>query len=210
MRWKALEPSARLRLALAVVVVVVATFAACTACGRRAPGGPEATAAREAGDGGAAAERLVEDAAALRAPIAWESANAGEAEDLAALAVDEGAMGLVEAAAEPALRGTAIRAMGYARGWAQLPFLARVASGRDDDEARLALDATLELAARPRSSEDPEDEGELREGCVGMLTLARDVARPRPRRVAAVRALRMLPCPPEASGEALPADVDAK
>ena len=100
--------------------------------------------------------------------------------------------------------------MGYARGWAQLPFLVKTAAAKDDDEARVALDAVLELATRPRRAEDPEDASELREGCDALTALARDTKRPRPRRVAAVRALRMMTCPPLDAGEALPNDVDTK
>jgi hypothetical protein len=109
--------------------------------------------------------------------------------------------------------------MGFAAGWAQLPFLAEVAGGPDDGEARLALEAAVELAARPRRSEDPEDAAELRDGCEGLGTLARDTTRARPRRVSAIRALRMMPCPrgrgAGGAGEAgaagdLPVDVDAK
>src|SRR5262249_32745975 len=131
--------------------------------------------------------RLEPDAAVLRNPLLWNSAKDGDVEDLATLAVREGAAGLVEAASDRELRTTAIRAMGYAAGWSQLPFLAKTAAAKDEEEARLALDATLELAARPRRAEDPEDADEFREGCEGLGALARDTTRPRARRVPAIR-----------------------
>jgi hypothetical protein len=208
-----LAPRVRLRLALAggVVLFAIAALATCGGCGKREPAGGDTTAAKQAGGDGSAPIRGVEpDAATLRDMRKWESAKDGEEEDLATLAVHEGAVGLVEAASDPALRPTAIRAMGYARGWAQLPFLAKTASAQNDDEARLALDAAVELATRPRRAEDPEDSDELREGCDGLMALARGTSRPRPRRVSAIRALRMMPCPPPTDGKALPSDVDSK
>lgn len=192
---------------------MVVTLATCGACGKRLPGGGETTPGQASAlASGAAVDKAASnvDAAALRATALWIAANDGDLEDLTTLAVHEGAIGLVEAASDPALRGTAIKAMAYARGWAQLPFLAGVAAGKDDEEARLALAATVELAARPRTAEDPEDAEELRVGCEGLLALARDTARPRARRIVAVRALRMTPCPPARQGEGLPSDLDAK
>jgi hypothetical protein len=112
----------------------------------------------------------------------------------------------MEAASEGELRPTALRAMGFARGWAQLPFLAAAAAGKNEDEARLALASVLELAARPRRSEDVEDVEELGDGCAKLLGLARETSQPRERRTGALRALRMLPCPKQE----LPADLDAK
>jgi hypothetical protein len=189
---------------------LLVSLATCGACRARKPEAPtEASAAASTApraDGSAAA------ASPLESPLAaklWQSATDGETEDLAALAAHEGARGLVDAARDPALRGTAIRAMAFARGFAQLPFLARTAAGEDDADARLALDVAIDLAARPRTWEDPEDADELRDGCDGLDGLARDVSRPRDRRVAAIRALRMMPCPPRRSGE-LPTDVDAR
>jgi hypothetical protein len=96
--------------------------------------------------------------------------------------------------------------MGYARGWAQLPFLAAAASATDDAEARLALSSAVELAARPRRSEDVEDEAELREGCETLGALARATGGDKSRRIEALRALRMLPCP----AQELPTDLDAR
>jgi hypothetical protein len=145
-------------------------------------------------------------AAAVRDVAMWTAAREGGPEDLATLATHEGAAGLVEAAAEPELRATALRAMGYARGWAQLPYLAKTAAGTEDDEARTALEAAVELGARPRRAEDVEDDAELRDGCEKLGALARDTARASERRVLALRALRMMPCPKQE----LPTDLDAR
>lgn len=210
-----LGPRTRLRLALAGggLLFSIATLATCGGCGKGGPAGADTTAAKHAGGDGSAPlrEDTVEtDAAALRDMRMWQNAKDGEVEDLATLATHEGAIGLVEATGDPALRRTAIKAMAYARGWAQLPFLARTSIGKDDDEAHLALESTIELAARPRRAEDPEDADELRRGCADLVALARDTARPRSRRVAVIRALRMMPCPPLDDAEALPTDVDAK
>jgi hypothetical protein len=142
----------------------------------------------------------------------WTNAREGTVEDLASLATHEGAAGLIEAAAETELRRTALRAMGYARGWAQLPYLARTAAAPDEEEAKIALESTVELAARPRNAEDVEDADELREGCEKLGALARDTARARDRRIVALRALRMMPCPRQSgeAGQDLPTDLDAR
>jgi hypothetical protein len=202
---RAFFASPRRRLALvAVLGGGLAMFGACSACGRKeAP--PATVNARASG----ASEPPVDAGPPPREVVAstlWASAKEGEAEDLAALAVHEGAIGLVEAASDPALRPTALRAMGYARGWAQLPYLAKTAKAEDDTEAKLALDAAVELAARVRKAEDVEDASELKEGCEELAALAKDAQRARSRRVSAVRALRMMPCPKLA----LPTDLDAK
>jgi hypothetical protein len=64
----------------------------------------------------------------------------------------------------------------------------------------------VELAARPRRSEDLEDEAELRDGCDKLGALVRDAAQARERRIGALRALRMMPCP----RQELPAELDAR
>jgi hypothetical protein len=204
-----------LALAGAVLLAGIATLATCGGCGKRAPGGGDTTAAASAGaEAPVVAKGSREgDAGTRQDEAAWTSARSGEPEDLATLATQEGAVGLVEASSDPELRSVAIEAMAYAWGWAQLPFLAKTAAGKSDDDARRALESAAELAARPRRAEDPEDAAELREGCEGLLALARDASMPRARRVGAVRALRMLPCPPldrDGGAVSLPADVDAK
>lgn len=198
------------RVAGAAAVIAALTcgaWATCSACGKSSGAGASAP--------GSSATAVVisrtsvppeAGAAAVRDVAMWTAAREGGPEDLASLATHEGAAGLVEAAADAELRTTALRAMGFARGWAQLPYLARTANGDDEDEAKLALDAAVELGARPRRAEDVEDEPELREGCEKLGALARDTARAKDRRVVALRALRMLPCPKQD----LPTDLDAR
>lgn len=157
----------------------------------------------------------VADAAALRDPGMWARAGAAELdggadEDLSTLAVHEGAIGLVEAAEQdPALRKTALRAMGRARGWAHGPFLVKVATAKDDAEAKLALESLAELGARTRRAEDVEDFEELAAACEGLVALAKDTKKGKERRVPAIRAVRMMPCRPPLKAE-LPTDLDAR
>jgi hypothetical protein len=197
------------RLALVATLACVTTaLAACSACGK---GGGAGGASVAAGTSGAPTTSRTSfppeaGAAVVRDVAMWTSARDGQTEDLASLATHEGAAGLVEAAADPELRKTALRAMGFARGWAQLPYLARTASEPDDDDARLALESAVALSARRRTAEDVEDATELLEGCEKLGAVARDAERPRERRVLALRALRMMPCPKQD----LPADVDAR
>jgi hypothetical protein len=188
-----------------VLGVLTVAVSMCSACGRKgAP--PKAASALASGSAESVSDAGLPARDAILLSGLWASAKDGDAEDLAALAVHEGAIGLVEAASDPALRPTALRAMGYARGWAQMPYLARASKGDDDEEAKLALEATIELAARVRRAEDVEDAAELKEGCEELSALARDAQRPRTRRVFAVRALRMMPCPKVV----IPTDLDAK
>jgi hypothetical protein len=191
------------RLAIVGVVVVaaaVALFATCGGCGKSNP----KVATPQASE--SASPKVAEAGAPVRSERLWELAKDGEEEDLATLAVHEGAAGLVEGAANADLRLTALRAMGHARGWAQLPYLADAATGKDDGEARAALESIVDLAARPRTSEDPEDAAELSDGCEKLVALAKATDRERWRRVQALRALRMTPCPKTD----LPTDLDAR
>jgi hypothetical protein len=190
-----------------VTLLCCVAVASCSACGKNAGGDPNVAA-------GASSAPVVSRTSvppeagpvAIRDLAMWSNARAGGIEDLASLATHEGAAGLVEAAAEPELRPTALRAMAYARGWAQVPSLAQAAAGPDDDEARIALESAVELAARPRRAEDMEDGAELREGCEKLGALARETSRARERRVLALRALRMMPC----AKQELPTDLDAR
>jgi hypothetical protein len=198
----------RSRLAFAFTLACIASVAtACSACGKSPTGDPN-VAAGKAGVPVVSRTSFPPEAGptAVRDVAMWTNARDGQTEDLASLATHEGAVGLVEAAAEPELRKTAVRAMAFARGWAQLPYLARAATEADDEEAKLALDSAVELAARRRTAEDVEDAAELREGCEKLGTLARDGERPRERRIVALRALRMLPGPKQE----LPVDLDAR
>lgn len=179
---------------------------ACSACGKDRTGGMDPNLA----DAAFVARTVVPpDASAVKARdvAMWSAArDGGGTEELAALAVHEGAAGLVEAAADETLRPVAIRAMAFARGWAQLPFLVNTATGEKDEDAKAALATIVDLAARPRHSVDEEDIDELRAGCTDLLGLAKDVKRPKDRRIPALRALRMMPCPKAE----LPTDLDAK
>lgn len=200
-------PVDRRRLAWIVggaAAAAVVLFATCGGCGRSNPNAPSGSgstsASSAAGEGGAP------PSVAIPSDRLWELAKDGEEEDLATLAVHEGAVGLVEGAARADQRMTAIKAMAYARGWAQLPYLANTAAGKDDADAKAALESVLDLAARPRTSEDPEDAAELQDGCTKLLDLAKTPDRDKARRVMAIRALRMMPCPKTE----LPSDLDAK
>ena len=140
----------------------------------------------------------------------WAAAHDGEPEELMRLADLAGCEGLAEGAAQPDLRPTALLAMQYCRDFSELPLLAQVGSEGTDGDARSALASAVALAARPRRSVDPEDADELHSGCATLLSLARDPARPRDRRVLAIRALRMLleyGCVKRAD---IPADLDAR
>jgi hypothetical protein len=195
------------RVAGAFVLGGALAFAACGACGKKQTGGEAAVPGTSSAP---VVSRTViapeAGPAAIRDVAMWTNAREGSVEDLATLAIHEGGTGLVEAAADPELRPTALRAMAYARGWTQLPLLATTAAGKSDDDAKIALDSVLELAARPRTAEDVEDVDELREGCEGLGGLARDTGRDKDRRIPAIRALRMLPCPKSE----IPTDLDAR
>lgn len=187
-------------------LLVAMSAGACGGCGKDRAGGIDPAVADAA-----FVQRTVvpPDASVVKARdvAMWSAArDGGDAEELASLAVHEGAAGLVEAAADEKLRPVAIRAMAFARGWAQLPFLVKTAAGDADDDAKAALESIVELAARPRHSVDEEDVDELRAGCTDLLALAKDAKRPKDRRIPALRALRMMPCPKAD----LPTDLDAK
>ncbi|MCL2778217.1 MAG: hypothetical protein FWD73_09450 [Polyangiaceae bacterium] len=200
-----------LRFVLSMTPIALAGLgviaSACNACGRNPSSSSNAPSA-EAAAANAARTSAPADAGpvAVRDVALWTHAKDGNIEDLAALATHEGAAGLVEAAADPELRATALRAMGAAPGYAQTPFLAQVAAGKSTDDARLALDALIEIAERVRRQDDAEDAGELREACEQILALAKDTKQPNDRRVPAIRALRMLPCPKTG----IPTELDAR
>ena len=203
---------ARAAVGAAAILIATLACAACSACGKKAGGEPTVAPGTASVVANRTSPPLPEaGSVAFRDVAMWTSARTagegqGTTEDLASLANHEGAAGLVEAAADDVLRPTALRAMGYARGWAQVPYLAKTAAGTKDDDAHLALDSLSELAARPRRSEDVEDAEELREGCETLGALARDAARARDRRIGAIRALRMMPCPKQE----IPGDLDAR
>ncbi len=139
----------------------------------------------------------------------WARARDGEADDLSRLAAREGVDGLIERAALPAFRSTALRALGVSQDLTPLVFLADVADGDNDAEALLALDSIVELASAPRVSADPADTVEVREGCDHLLALAKS-KRASARRVVAIRALRMLVDRGCSKREDIPGDLDAR
>jgi len=162
----------------------------------------EAASLPEGGNGGEPMDR--------REAEAWARAREGDDDDRMRLADLLGCTGLRERASDRELRKTAIRAMAYCNDFSELPWLAEVGAGKDDEEALAALDAIVSDAARPRRATDPEDADELGAGCAALLALARGTDRPRPRRVLAVRALRMLADWGCVRRSEIPSDVDAK
>jgi hypothetical protein len=151
-----------------------------------------------AGTGDAAPVVAGDDAGVMpmdtREAAEWAAASTKDVdpEELARLAELVGCEGLREHGDDATLRPTAIRAMQFCHDFSELPWLAQVGTTGTDDEARAALDAVVELAARPRRATDPEDADELHVGCGALLDLARGAERPKERRVLAIRALRML------------------
>jgi hypothetical protein len=141
---------------------------------------------------------------------AWARATDGGEEERMRLHGLIGCTGLRERADRPAHRLTALRAMKYCDDFSELPWLASIAASAKDGEALEALDAILDQAARPRRSTDPEDAQELSAGCQALLALSRSTGQPRPRRVMAVRALRMLSERGCVKRAEIPSDLDAK
>ena len=169
-----------------------------------------------AGAGDAALAAATDDAGPTpmdaREATAWAEASVKDVdpEELARLADLVGCEGLRERGDDATMRPTAIRAMQYCRDFSELPWLADVATTGSDEEARAALAAAVELAARPRRATDPEDADELHVGCGTLLALAKGAERPKERRVLAIRALRMLVdrgCVKKAD---IPTELDAK
>ena len=143
----------------------------------------------------------------------WTRAQAADEDELERLAAREGELGLEERAAMPQYRLTALRAMAFTPSFSALPVLAAAAQRGSDEDARAAVDSADTLAARKHAQTDLEDRDELLSGCAGLLAAAKDAARPRPVRIGAVRALRMLA---DAYGPLcvkpvdIPTDVDAR
>jgi hypothetical protein len=142
----------------------------------------------------------------------WAAAKDGDSEELMRLADGLGCEGLHQRAQEEdaITRAVAIRAMRYCRDFFELPWLAEVADGANDAEARIALETIADLVAQPRRATDPEDAFELREGCSALLALARSPKKPRERRVLAVSALRMLADRGCVARADIPAELDAR
>ncbi|CAN5328188.1 hypothetical protein BH09MYX1_BH09MYX1_44560 [soil metagenome] len=140
----------------------------------------------------------------------WVEAKDGDEDELRRLAAREGASGLGERSTDPALRMTALRAMAFAEGFAQLPALGAAAATAPEAEATIAADSAVTLAARPRAQVDPEDAEELHDGCGALLGAAKDMTRPKLVRTSAVRALRMLADQGYVNAADIPTDLDAK
>jgi hypothetical protein len=184
---------------------------AAAACGKGRPSnGP--SDARAAPEGGSPVVED-EDGAAPMEPgemRSWEQADSGEPPELIRLVDLVGCAGLRERSSRPALRATALRALAYCPDFSELPWLAEVAASGRGDEPRLALEAIVEQAARPRRAVDPEDAEELHTGCAALLALARATDRPKERRVLAIRALRMLADRGCVKLADIPGDLDVK
>ncbi|HEX8791048.1 MAG TPA: hypothetical protein VF765_08840 [Polyangiaceae bacterium] len=141
----------------------------------------------------------------------WAAAKEGDPEELMRLADLVTCTGLHERAVQQAdLKGTALAAARYCRDFSELPWLAQVGAEGSDADARAALEAVDDLAARPRRSVDPDDADELHTGCAALLTLARKTDAPRDRRVLAIRGLRMLADYGCVKRPDIPTDLDAK
>jgi hypothetical protein len=139
----------------------------------------------------------------------WARASAGDEDAFARLVGRIGCDGVRERSRDPALRSVALRAMGYCPDFAELPWLADIATRSGDGEAADALGAILDEASRPRRARDPDDAEELAEGCGKLLALARAKSAPKARRVGAIRALRMLAERGCVKWSDIPTDLDA-
>ncbi len=187
-------------------------------CGKGATSAPTASTASTTAASGSSEARPIEAGADddavtpmdARESDAWARAQDGGDDDDIRLADLVGCTGLRERAGDARLRRTAVRAMAQCQDFSELPWLADLGSRGSDAEALEALDTITAQSARVRRATDPEDADELHEGCAELLTLARTATQPAPRRVRAIRALRMLSergCVKRAD---IPADLDAK
>jgi hypothetical protein len=183
----------------------ILSLSSCSSCSRASSGAAEAGAAP-----------VASEAAEVGAPMdpreaeLWQRAGGGEGDDLARLVDYEGCVGVVERGRDDAsLRPTAVRAVAYCRDMVALPWLAEVGQDGPDADALAALDSAVELAAQPRRAVDPDDAPELRDGCDRLMGLAKDTARPKERRIVAIRALRMLADRGCVDRAAIPTDLDA-
>jgi hypothetical protein len=123
----------------------------------------------------------------------WDrAASSGDEADLARLALDEGAAGLVEALSDPVHGAVAMRALPHApdRDVAIAPLAAKVHAGAADAEgAADALVALLAFPSRDRERLDPDGE---KLAARELLVVAKDEARAASLRAKAVTALRRL------------------
>jgi hypothetical protein len=140
----------------------------------------------------------------------WERAADGDVGDLTRLFDHEGESEILERAAIPTYRMTALAALAYAEDFMALPFLADVASTGTEIEASVALESAHALAALPERARDPEDALELGEGCGRLATLAHRESAPAHRRARALSILRMLASTGCRAGTTTPVDLDPK
>jgi hypothetical protein len=189
-------------------VALLGAALATSGCPKKAPPSAEAGASDAPGDAAIREAEAAPSPEDLRIEELWSRAKDGEADDLARLADREGTLGLEEGGTDPAHRLTALRAAGFAGDLTALPWLADVATSGTDEEAVVALASAAELAAAPRRSVDPEDALELRAGCDALLGLAKEPTKPKPRRIGAIRVLRMLSDRGCAKAADVPTDLD--
>jgi hypothetical protein len=187
-------------------LAIACTIAAVSACGKR-EGSPSALALS---GGENATEEAHPEPMDVREADAWAHAKDGDDEDRMRLADLAGCTGLRERGSDPQWRATAIHAMAFCGDFSELPWLVSLGTGGADPLALDALQSVVDLAARPRRATDPEDAEELGEGCRALLAFARDAHGPKPRRVVAVRALRMLSERGCVKAADVPTDLDAK
>ncbi len=181
-------------LALATLLVSGASAFACSK--KDAPPASIANAAPPTLGSKASGGATQRDAAAGDAPPAesdaWRAASSLASEDLGRLALREGSSGLVTGATTPELRRVAAHALAFAEDLESLPFLAEVAGGTDAELALVAAESAVVLAARPRTSVDPEDALEVREGCDRLRAIVGSKDKPKPLRIKVARVLSML------------------
>ncbi len=193
-----------------VFLGVAACAVHCGKGGAPAAPGSAAGATAKAQGSDAALEEDAGEPMDSREADAWSRAGDGGDDDDLRLADLVGCEGLRERAAALRLRRIAVRAMAYCRDFSELPWLADIGAHGADVEAIEALDAIVEQAARVRRATDPEDADELHSGCAALLALSRAAEKPAPRRVRAIRALRMLSDRGCVKRADIPAELDAK
>jgi hypothetical protein len=194
---------------VATLALLVSVVAGAGACGKGTASSVKSTSDGTSvlATGSAAGEDDASRPMDERESTQWAQAKEGDPEELMRLVDLVGCEGLRERASQPELQMTALRAAAFCSDFSELPWLAHVATEGRDDEARTALEAAVDLAARPRRATDPDDAEELHAGCGALLTLARSTA-PKERRVLAIRALRMLSERGCAKRSDIPTDLD--
>lgn len=176
---------ARARAQVAIAVCIVA-------CGRTSPTAnapdsskpvPSTVAASDGGEGPREAHEAMDEL--------WSRAAEGAEEDVIRLARTLGPTGLADGATTKETNRLAAKAMAYTEGLAGLAWLADKAAGEDTELALEAAESAVRLAARGRDQNDPEDVEEMREGCKKLLAVSKGSA-PKPLKIKAIRAMRLL------------------